>query len=245
MRSRSRLLGVFLPGLLAVASIGLAACGGSSSSNTSSSSGSSGASSSSSSKVAQTVAKYKPLLSPPADSKKGGTLTVLANGDVDYIDPGAAYYQPTYMIDQAVDSTLMGWPTTDTAAPVPLLAASAPTVTDNGKTITFKIKPNVRYSPPTGGGAGWSKPVVSADVKYAFERTLMPGVPNGYTTLYFGDVIGLSQAQAAVKKDPTKAPNVSGISTPDPQTIVFHLSQHRQTSKGVCFLSAWPTVSGF
>ena len=105
MRSRSRLLGVFLPGLLAVASIGLAACGGSSSSN-SSSSGSSGSSgsSSSSSKVAQTVAKYKPLVTAPADAKKGGTLTVLANGDVDYIDPGAAYYQPTYMIDQAVDS---------------------------------------------------------------------------------------------------------------------------------------------
>jgi peptide/nickel transport system substrate-binding protein len=241
MRSRSRLLGVFLPGLLAVASIGLVACGGSSSSNTSGSSGSSGGSSSSSSKVAQTVAKYKPLLSPPADSKKGGTLTVLANGDVDYIDPGAAYYQPTYMIDQAVDSTLMGWPTTDTAAPVPLLAASAPTVTDSGKTITFKIKPNVRYSPPTGGGAGWSKPVVSADVKYAFERTLMPGVPNGYTTLYFGDVIGLSQAQAAVKKDPTKAPNVSGITTPDPQTIVFHLS--KSSSIGVIDALSLPISS--
>src|SRR5947209_6934514 len=205
MRSRSRLFGVFFPGLLAVASIGLAACGGSSSSNSSSSgSSSSGSSSSSSSKVAQTVAKYKPLLTAPAAAKKGGTLTVLANGDVDYIDPGAAYYQPTYMIDQAVDSTLMGWPTTDTAAPVPLLAASAPTVTDAGKTITFKIKPNVHYSPPTGGGAGWSKPVVSADVKYAIERSLMPGVPNGYTTLYLPDVIGLSQAQAAVKKTPTK-----------------------------------------
>ena len=241
MRSRSRLLGVFLPGLLAVASIGLAACGGSSSSNNSSSSGSSGGSSSSSSKVAQTVAKYKPLVSAPADSKKGGTLTVLANGDVDYIDPGAAYYQPTYMIDQAVDSTLMGWPTTDTAAPVPLLAASAPTVTDSGKTITFKIKPNIRYSPPTGGGPGWSKPVTSADIKYAFERTLMPGVPNGYTGLYFGDVIGLSQAQAAVKKDPTKAPNVSGVSTPDPQTIVFHLS--KSSSIGVIDALSLPISS--
>jgi peptide/nickel transport system substrate-binding protein len=119
----------------------------------------------------------------------------------------------------------MGWPTTDTAAPVPLLAASAPTVTDSGKTITFKIKPNIHYSPPTGGGAGWSKPVVSADVKYAIERSLMPGVPNGYTTLYMPDVIGLSQAQAAVKKTPTKAPDISGIATPDPSTIVFHLSK--------------------
>jgi peptide/nickel transport system substrate-binding protein len=161
----------------------------------------------------------------PAGAKKGGTLTVLANGDVDYIDPGAAYYQPTYMIDLAADSPLMGWPSNDTAAPVPLLAASQPAVTDAGKTITFKIKPNIHYSPPTGGGPGWSKPVVSADVKYAIERSIMPGVPNGYTILYMGDIAGMDQAQAAVKKDPTKAPNISGIVTPDPSTIVFHLTK--------------------
>ena len=161
----------------------------------------------------------------PATAAKGGTLTALANGDVDYIDPGAAYYQPTYMVDLAVDSPLMGWPPNDTAAPVPLLAAGEPVVSDGGKTITFKIKPNIHYSPPLGGGAGWSKPVVSQDVKYAIERGLMPGVPNGYLVLYFGDLAGLSQAQAAVKKDPTKAPNISGITTPDSSTIVFNLTK--------------------
>jgi len=160
-------------------------------------------------------------LTAPAGAKKGGTLTVLANGDVDYIDPGAAYYQPTYMVDMAVDSPLMGWPTIDTAAPQPLLAAGAPTVSDGGKTITFKIKPNVHYSPPLGGGAGWSKPFVSQDVKYAIERGLIPGVPNGYLGLYFADLQGLSQAQAAVKKTPTVAPDISGITTPDSSTIVF------------------------
>jgi peptide/nickel transport system substrate-binding protein len=160
-----------------------------------------------------------------ANAAKGGTLTALSNGDVDYIDPGAAYYQPTYMVDLAVDSPLMGWPPNDTAAPQPLLAASMPVVTDGGKTITFKIKPNVHYSPPLGGGAGWSKPVVSQDVKYAIERGLMPGVPNGYLGLYFADLEGLSQAQAAVKKKPTVAPNISGITTPDSSTIVFKLSK--------------------
>ena len=42
----------------------------------------------------------------------------------------------------------------------------------------------------------------------------MPGVPNGYLTLYGADLVGLSQAEAAVKKTPTKAPNISGITTP-------------------------------
>jgi peptide/nickel transport system substrate-binding protein len=221
MRSSSRLLGMFLPVLLAVVSIGLAACGSSGKSTGSERSGAS----SGSSPAGSAQAKFAPLVTPPASAKKGGTLTVIGNGDVDYIDPGAAYYQPSYMIDFAVDSPLMGWPSNDTAAPKPLLAASAPTLGDQGETVTFKIKPNIRYSPPTGGGAGWTKPVVSADIKYAIERSLMPGVPNGYATVYLADVIGMKQAEAAVKKDPTQAPNISGITTPDQSTLIFHLSK--------------------
>ena len=38
----------------------------------------------------------------------------------------------------------------------------------------------------------------SADVKYAIERTLLPGVPNGYTANYLADVEGMKEAQAAV-----------------------------------------------
>jgi len=209
MGSRSRLLGVLVPGLLAISSIGLAACGGSSSSNNSSASSSGGGASSSSSaagsssNISAELAKFPAVVTAPSAAKKGGTLSVIADGDVDYIDPGAAYYQPTYMIDLAVDSPLMGWPPNDTAAPVPLLASAQPAITNAGKTITFHIKPNIHYSPPLGGGAGWSKPVVSQDVKYAIERGLLPGVPNGYLGLYFADLQGLSQAQAAVKKDPT------------------------------------------
>lgn len=226
MRSRSRLLGVFILGLLAVVSIGLAACGSSSKSSSSgSSSGGSSSSSSGSSAVAAALAKYPARVAAPTTAQKGGTLTALSNGDVDYIDPGAAYYQPTYMVDLAVDSPLMGWPPADTAAPKPLLAASEPVVSNGGKTITFKIKPNIHYSPPLGGGPGWSNPVVAADIKYAIQRGLMPGVPNGYLGLYFADLQGLSQAQAAVKKDPTVAPNISGITTPNSSTVVFQLTK--------------------
>jgi peptide/nickel transport system substrate-binding protein len=210
-----------------MASLGVAACG-SSSSSTTTASGSTGTSTSSSGQsaaVSNEQAKFPPVVTAPATAKKGGTLTVIANGDVDYIDPGAAYYQPTYMIDLAVDSPLMGWPPNDTAAPVPLLASGQPAVTNGGKTVTFHIKSNVKYSPPLGGGTGWDKPVVTADIKYAIERGLIPGVPNGYVTLYFADVNGLAAAEAAVKKDPTKAPNISGITTPNSTTIVFNLSK--------------------
>ena len=55
-----------------------------------------------------------------------------------------------YIVHLAADSPLMGWPPNDTSAPVPLLAVGQPTLTNGGKTITFKIKPNIHYSPPTG-----------------------------------------------------------------------------------------------
>ena len=240
MRSRSRLLGVLIPGLLAMASLGVAACG-SSSKSTSSSSAPSGSSTSTSSSVGSEQAKFAPKTAAPAGAKKGGTLTAIANGDVDYIDPGAAYYQVTYIVDLAADSPLMGWPPSDTSAPQPLLASSAPVLSNGGKTITFHIKPNLKYSPPLGGGTGWSKPVVSQDVKYAIARSLLPGVPNGYSSLYFGDVNGWAAAQAAVKKDPTKAPNISGITTPNSSTIVFNLS--KPSSVGVIDALSLPVSS--
>ena len=71
----------------------------------------------------------------------------------------------------------------------------------------------------------WTKPVVAQDVKYAIDRALLPGVPNGYIGLYLADVVGLSQAQAAVKKDSTKAPDISGITTPDSSTVVIKLTK--------------------
>ena len=220
---------LFASALLTVISLGLTACGSSRSRTANRSN------------ISQRQAEYPPRVTAPANAKRGGTLTVIANSDVDNIDPGVAYAQPTFMLDLAADSPLMGWPANDTAAPVPLLAADQPVISNGGKTVTFHIKTNVKYSPPTGGGAGWNEPVVSQDVKYAIERGLMPGVPNGYVTLYLADLNGLAAAEAAVKRDPAKAPNVSGITTPNASTIVFNLS--RASSIGVIDALSLPLSS--
>src|SRR5919204_586411 len=209
---RSRSVRAIVPGLMVAVAIalGLSACGSSSSSSNES--------------VNAAVSKYPPPTSPPSNAKKGGTLTELWAGDVDYIDPGAAYSQPSYSAALGVVRPRRGWPPAATK-PVPDLAASQPKVTNGGKTITFTIKKGIRYSPPTGGGKGWNKPVVAADVKYAMERALIPGVPNGYSLLYFDDLVGFKQAQAAAKANPTKVPNISGIQTPNSTTVVFKLTQ--------------------
>ncbi len=104
----------------------------------------------------------------PADAQEGGSLTVLAASDVDNIDPGATYYQFGYMVTDATQSALVGYAPGDIDAR-PLLAAEEPTVSDDGKTITYKLRDDVKFSPPV------NRTVTSADVKYAIERSLLPG----------------------------------------------------------------------
>jgi peptide/nickel transport system substrate-binding protein len=203
--TRLRLL---LPALMLVALVGvLSSCGGSSEEGTAGGTGSSGIPS-----------EFAAPTSAPDNAQKGGDLTVLNEGDIDYMDPGAAYYQVTYEITLATQRSLMGWPPNATQ-PVPDLADGQPQVTDGGKTVTFKIRSGVKYSPPV------DREVKSQDIKYAIERSLLPGVPNGYTRAYLADLQGFPQAEQQLKQDKTTAPDLSGIETPDDQTIVFHLTR--------------------
>ena len=121
------------------------------------------------------------------------------------------------MVTLATQRGLVGWGPDD-VEPRPDLAESDPEVSEDGKTITFTIHDSVKFSPPV------DRVVTTADVKYAIERTLLPGIPNGYTSVYLQDVEGFDDAAQQVKEDDTVAPDISGIETPDDTTIVFHLT---------------------
>jgi len=203
---RIRWLRLLVPVLaLAGMSITLASCGGGGGGGTSAES--------------LVPSQFRAPTAPPDSAKKGGTLTVLASGDVDYIDPGATYYVFGYMVAYATQRPLFSYTPGNTTVAAPDLAAGDAQVSNGNKTITVTLKSGIRFSPPV------NRAVTSADVKYSFERGLLPGVANGYETLYFSALHGIKEAQAAASKDPTKAPNISGITTPDDHTIVFQLDQ--------------------
>lgn len=194
---RKRALAVAVASLSIVAMLALASCGGSSG----------------------TATTDFPLpTEAPSDAQKGGTIEVLSGSDIDYMDPGASYYQFTFMIHYAMFRPLLSWPPGETKTPQPDLAAEQPTISDDGKTVTFKIREGVKFAPPV------DREVTSADVKYAIERGLMPGVANGYIGAYMDGLDGFDAAIEAVEKAPTVAPDISGIKTPDDQTIVFELT---------------------
>lgn len=162
---------------------------------------------------------FPALNQPPSDSRRGGTLVVLASGDVDSLDPGIAYYQFSYMVDFATQRTLVSWPTEQVMLPRPDLARGEPQVRDGGRTLIFKVKTRVRFSPPV------NRSVRSQDFKYAIERGLLPAVSNGYLETYLGALRGFSEAQRAVDVNSTSAPDISGIETPDPATLILKFNQ--------------------
>lgn len=143
----------------------------------------------------------------------GGTLRVLASGDFQTLDPGAAYYTLDYMVVYATQRPLYRFAPGEVAALTPDLAAAQPRVTDDGRTVTVRLREGLRYGPPVG------RTITSADVKYAIQRAFSAGVPNGYVATYFGVLEGAPQPGR-----PT-VPDITGIQTPDANTVVFRLAQ--------------------
>jgi peptide/nickel transport system substrate-binding protein len=95
----------------------------------------------------------------------------------------------------------------------PDLATEVPQPTDNGLTYTFKLKPNVKFAPPL------DRAVTSKDIAYAFQRINAQPLAAQYGVYYIGVIEGLDgKAKSAATK-------VSGIETPDDQTITFRLTE--------------------
>jgi peptide/nickel transport system substrate-binding protein len=141
---------------------------------------------------------------------RGGTLTELAPTDVDFLDPGRTYFSLGFQVALATQRPLYRYRPGTLSDPLPDLAAAAPSIGRDGRTITIRLRRGVRFSPPV------NREVTSRDVAYAFERFFSVNVAGPYTS-YFGDLVGAPTA-------PTDGVQpIRGITTPDPHTIVFRL----------------------
>jgi peptide/nickel transport system substrate-binding protein len=170
--------------------------------------------------AAAVPSEFAPPLAAPDNAREGGDLKILANGDVDYMDPGAAYYQFTYMLMQAAHRTLLGFPPDEAVEPTPDGAEDQPEVSDDGKTITYTIREGMNFSPPV------DREITAADYEYAIERGLLPGVANGYIAGYLGDVVGFEEAQKEAADNPTGgAPDIKGITAVDDRTLEIRLDE--------------------
>jgi peptide/nickel transport system substrate-binding protein len=190
-----------LASVVAALALVVAACGGSDN-------GSSGGSSSSGGGSAANQ---------ETGGKQGGVLRQLGSSDVDYLDPGHTYYTGGYQVLYPTQRTLYSFKPDNATDPVPDLATGKPEISQDLKTITVHIKKGVKFSPPV------NREVTTKDVKYAFERFFSINVGGQYPS-YFSSIEGAPKA-------PTKGvKSISGITTPDDQTIVFKLTDPQAVS---------------
>jgi peptide/nickel transport system substrate-binding protein len=152
-----------------------------------------------------------------ATPQKGGVLRAAVDdfGFTGGFDPTGEYLGAAWGIYSAMVRPLMGYPFT-AGEPgnkvVPDLADGMPEISPDGLTYTFKIKPNVKFQPPL------DRAVTSKDVKYAFQRINATPLAAQYG-FYYTVIEGLDTKAKSADQD------ISGITTPDDQTIVFKLTE--------------------
>jgi len=124
--------------------------------------------------------------------KKGGTLILARQGEVTNLDPHKVPAFTSARVFELVYSYLMRLD--ENLGVQPDLAASMPTTSTEGKTVTIKLRTGVKFHN--------GDPLTSADVKYTFDRIL-------------------DAKTAAVAR--SFFTDVDTITTPDATTVVFNL----------------------
>ncbi|QNE17055.1 ABC transporter substrate-binding protein [Kribbella qitaiheensis] len=151
-----------------------------------------------------------------ASDKKGGIVKFADESAPDSVDTGDTYYGSQWDMVRLYSRAL----TMFTVAPgdasnklVGDLAEDVGKATDGGKTWTYKIRKGVKFEDGTV--------ITSKDVKYGVERSTDKTVfPDG--PAYFDSMLNWPAGWAGPYK--SKGMNTdSAISTPDDNTIVFHL----------------------
>jgi len=195
----------------AIAAVVLAACGGGSNLSTAGSP-SSGSGSTGTTSNAGYDAGVDGIVNP--STKSGGTLSFADSGVPDSMDPGNTYYGYMWDFTRLYATPLTTYKSSPGPAGntlVPGLATSMGQVSPDGLTWTYHIKQGLKFSN--------GEPITSASVKYAVERTydrsVLANGPN-YFQLHLAD-----PSYKGPYKDPKG--NLTSITTPDANTIVFHL----------------------
>jgi peptide/nickel transport system substrate-binding protein len=134
------------------------------------------------------VAERRELTSRPTQ----GTLRINRSFDGDYtLDPAIAFSAMDFQREFATCAKLVTYPERAGHAGlqiVPELARNLPAVSSDGLTYTFRVRHDMRFSPP------WNAPVTAADVKATIERALSPKWPKGPPpgAFYLRDIAGAS-----------------------------------------------------
>ena len=152
---------------------------------------------------------------------------MLAAGDVDHIDPGAAYYQFTYMVTSATQRPLLAWQPDDVEDPTPDLADGRADGLERQQDDHLQDQERHQVQPAAWRwrGAKRRRDLGRRQVRDRARVAARSG-ERLQGRLPRRDLDGFKEAQAAAAKDPTKAPgHQRHRDAPTTQTIVFQLDK--------------------
>ncbi|MEO8608036.1 MAG: ABC transporter substrate-binding protein [Chloroflexota bacterium] len=130
-------------------------------------------------------------------------LHLVFNQDMRTSDPHIAYETETWPMASLFYAGLVKLK--DPGTPIPALAESW-TISDDGTTFTFKLRPDAKFSN--------GRDLTADDVKYSFERLLNPQTA-APTAFMFESLVGAKDFEAGT------ATEVSGVKVIDPHTVEF------------------------
>jgi peptide/nickel transport system substrate-binding protein len=147
------------------------------------------------------------------EGTKGGTLTILMSADFEHLDPTRTYVTWASNFSRLISRTLTTYQTGETSKTTqvaPDMATDLGRASDGNRTWTFTLKNGLKFED--------GSPVTSADVKYGVERSFSDQLPEGppYPRMWLN---------CPGYKGPYKDPRgCKAIKTPNPKTVVFHLT---------------------
>ncbi|NNU60950.1 ABC transporter substrate-binding protein [Ochrobactrum soli] len=143
-----------------------------------------------------------------ADIKQGGSMIVTYKDDVSTLDPAIGYdWQNWSMIKSLFDGLMDYEPgTTNLRKEI----AEDYTISEDGKTFTFKLRKGVKFHN--------GRELTADDVKYSIERVVNPKTQSPGAG-FFGSILGFEDVSTG------KSEALSGITVVDPYTIKFELSR--------------------
>jgi peptide/nickel transport system substrate-binding protein len=150
---------------------------------------------------------------------KGGTLTYVNASDWDSPDPGNTYDAFSWNFDRNYVRTMLSYKQQAGSTGLQVqgdLATGPGSVSSDGLTWTYHIQPDATYQD--------GSKITTADVKYAIERSNWGQDTLSLGPAYFKSVVQDATSYKGPFRDNNPNDGVSGIVTPDPTTIVFHLT---------------------
>jgi len=138
----------------------------------------------------------------------GGEMVVTYKDDISTFDPAIGYDWQNWSMIKSLFDGLMDY-NPGTTELIPDLAESY-TISEDGLVYTFKLRPGVKFHN--------GRELTSTDIKYSIERSVDPATQSPGQG-FFWQIKGFDEMAAG------DAAELTGITTPDDQTVVIELSQ--------------------